>query len=507
MLAASVPTNFQIPFANSAGGSYVRNIPVASQIGITPGAASLTDGFPPLNFTPIAGGGVPFSGLDVNGIFKQVTQNIQWWGAGGEPQYNSAFSTAIGGYPNGAFLQAASFAGWWLSTADNNTSNPETGGANWVPRGFNGITSITMTNANVTLTLAQYAMPIIVITGVLAANVQLIFPNIVGQWLIVNNTTGAFTITAKTAAGLGSNIPNGEFGIYGDGTNIFDATISQSAADVRYTVAVQDFRLTLTTGTPVTTADVTAATTLYCTPYTGNHISLWNGTTFQNYISAEFSIALGTLVSGKAYDVFCYQNAGVPTLELGTAWTNDTTRAVALAYQNGILVKSGDATRRYLGTFYTTATTTTEDSVANRYLWNYYNRVARSMRRIETTASWAYTTATYRQANGSAANQLNFILGIAEDEVSGSVLAMGTNTSAGVFITTGIALDSTTTPSRFWQVPIPVASYNTTMNSGDTYIPSAGRHYLAWLEQSQAAGASTFYGSGYGSGIIGRVMA
>ena len=34
-------------------------IPVPSQIGITPGAASFTDGFPPLTATPIGSGGIP----------------------------------------------------------------------------------------------------------------------------------------------------------------------------------------------------------------------------------------------------------------------------------------------------------------------------------------------------------------------------------------------------------------------------------------------------------------
>jgi hypothetical protein len=313
MLAASVPTNFQIPFANSAGGSYIRTIPVASQIGITPGAASLTDGFPPLNFTPIAGGGVPFSGLDVNGIFKQITANIQWWGAGGYPQYNSAFSTAIGGYPNGSVIQAASFAGFWRSTADNNTSNPETGGANWVPVSFIGTAAVTMTSANVTLTLAQYAMPIIVITGTLTANVQLIFPNIVGEWLIVNNTTGAFTITAKTAAGTGTNIPNGEFGVYGDGTNISDATISQSAADNRYateffslTASVAANALTVTTGTG---------------PITFRNSTLTTGTPIPVVITSGLSLTvpsgatLGTVnaVAARLVWLVAY-NAGTPVL-------------------------------------------------------------------------------------------------------------------------------------------------------------------------------------------------
>jgi hypothetical protein len=140
-----------------------------------------------------------------------------------------------------------------------------------------------------------------------------------------------------------------------------------------------DFRLTLTTAVPVTTSDVTGATTIYCTPFNGNSIALYDGTNWNLRQSAEFSIALGTLTSGKPYDVFCYDNSGTPTLEL-LAWTNDTTRATALTRQDGILCKSGALTRRYLGSFYTTSTTTTEDSFVKRYLFNYYNRVEKPLR-------------------------------------------------------------------------------------------------------------------------------
>lgn len=131
MLASAVPANFPIPFANGAGGGYIRTIPQASQISVTPGAASLTDGFPPLNFLPVASGGVPPFGQDFNGILNEVTACIQWAQAGGVPTYNSVFSTAIGGYPAGAVLRATSGAGLWLSAVDNNASNPDTGGANW----------------------------------------------------------------------------------------------------------------------------------------------------------------------------------------------------------------------------------------------------------------------------------------------------------------------------------------------------------------------------------------
>ncbi len=110
-------------------------------------------------------------------------------------------------------------------------------------------------------------------------------------------------------------------------------------------------RLTLTSGTPVTTSDVTAATTLYFTPYTGNRIGLNNGSAWQVHTFTELSIAIPATTDTN-YDVFVYDNSGTPTLEL-LAWSDATTRATAIAFNGGVYVKSGDATRRYLGTIRT----------------------------------------------------------------------------------------------------------------------------------------------------------
>lgn len=270
-----------------------------------------------------------------------------------------------------------------------------------------------------------------------------------------------------------------------------------------------DFRLSLTTALPVTTADVTGATTIYAVPCTGNRIALYDGaSTWSVYTSAQFSLALGTLSNNTNYDVFCYNNSGTPTLEF-TAWSGDTTRATALAYQDGILVKTGATTRRYLGTFRTTATTTTEDSKAKRYLWNYYNRRRRSMERIDSTASWTYTTQTFRQANNSTSNQLNFLIGVAEDDVEARLLATWDN-SAGTFTTSCIALDSTSARGGL--------NGTSTNSGGSGYecnlayydgVPAAGYHYLAWLEWSVASGTTTWYGTqtNFVSGIYGTIMA
>ena len=261
--------------------------------------------------------------------------------------------------------------------------------------------------------------------------------------------------------------------------------------------AINDFRLTLASGIPVTVSDVIGATTIYCTPCIGTQIALYDGSAWNIRTSSEFSIALGTLTSGRPYDVFCYDNAGTPTLEM-LAWTNDTTRATGLSTQDGVLVKSGAATRRYLGTFYTTATTTTEDSVTSRYLWNYYNRSPRVMYREETTSAWNYTTAVFRQANNNIANQLNFVIGVNDSAVSVQLHCRRASATTGNTIA-GIGLDSTTatinyTGSRGYLPTFVSGLYNTSeaWYQGNIAI---GRHYFSWLEYSDTGGTTTWAGT------------
>lgn len=230
MLSSSAPSKLVLPFANSGAKN---TIPTLSQIGITPGAASLTDGFPPLTRTPVAAGGVPPYGQDMNGILYEVSAIVRWANAGGGYPFDGTFAadSNVGGYPKGARVMRTDGTGYWLNTTDNNTTDPETSGAaaaGWVPDYTNGVSAITMTSANVTLTAAQYGKPIIVISGALTANLNLIFPNIAGQWTVINNTTGAYTVTCKTAAGTGV-VVNSAQPVVGDGVNIYSLVIDAAA--------------------------------------------------------------------------------------------------------------------------------------------------------------------------------------------------------------------------------------------------------------------------------------
>lgn len=222
MQLSNSPAKFPLAFA--ASGSK-NTIPVDSQVGITPGAASLTDGFPPLTRTPISAGGVAPSGLDMNGILYEMSASLRWTNAGGGYAYDGTFATDanVNGYPKGARVMRADAAGYWLSTVENNTTDPDAGGAGWVPDYMGGASLITMTNANVTLTAPEYGKQIIVITGTLSANLNLIFPAIPSDWSIINNTSGAYSITAKTASGTGV-VLGAVTQVIGDGTNIYTQT-------------------------------------------------------------------------------------------------------------------------------------------------------------------------------------------------------------------------------------------------------------------------------------------
>lgn len=112
-----------IPFARDG----IKNtIPPA--LGVS-GQATMVDGFPAETMTPIASGGVPPSGQDVNGILYQLSQHQVWLNSGGMYAYNASHATNIGGYPIGAVLQSADGQSAWLNTVDGNMTDPDGGSA------------------------------------------------------------------------------------------------------------------------------------------------------------------------------------------------------------------------------------------------------------------------------------------------------------------------------------------------------------------------------------------
>jgi hypothetical protein len=255
-------------------------------------------------------------------------------------------------------------------------------------------------------------------------------------------------------------------------------------------------RLTLESGVPVSSTDQTAKTTVYYTPYNGNFLSLYNGTSWNAYSFAELSLALGTLTSGKNYDVFAYVSGSTVTLELSAAWTSDTARADAISLLNGVYIKTSNNTRRYLGTFRTTATTTTEDSLTKRFLWSMHNQTQRPTQRFETTTSWTYQAIAFRYANNSSLNRVECVFGLSSlidlkvaayfssgaSPVQGSIVSIGEDSATAASANCSIQTGATIT-----------GSYSTTA-AFLTMTPTAGYHYYSWLESAFTANPTTFYG-------------
>jgi len=169
-----------------------------------------------------------------------------------------------------------------------------------------------------------------------------------------------------------------------------------------------DGRLTLTSGVPVTTSDVTAATTIYFTPYKGNHIALYNEDfeDWRLHNFTELSYSLAGIAADTNFDVFVYNNAGTLSLEI-VAWSDATTRATALAVQDGVYVKSGAFAHRFLGAFRTTSTIgQCEDSQEKRFVSNFYNTVTKLLY-ASASAEHTYNSTTRRPWNNDSNNSVH----------------------------------------------------------------------------------------------------
>jgi hypothetical protein len=257
-------------------------------------------------------------------------------------------------------------------------------------------------------------------------------------------------------------------------------------------------RLTLTSVTPVTTSDVTGATTLYYTPYTGDQIALYNGATWDLITFPEISIAIPSGTS-QMYDVFIYNNGGTATLEL-LAWTSDTARATALVLQNGILCKTGALTRRYVGSVRTTTVSgQTEDSIVNRFLWNYYNRVPRLLQKSEAT-NHTYATVAYRYWNNDTTQHVNYICGVVEELSVYNLYALvnSSNTSYLSRVTVG---EDKSNGSSYCLLATFVTQLGPQGMAQKAY-PLLGYHYLAMLEYVNNVGNTGVFNQYFFTGEI-----
>lgn len=187
---------------------------------VTPGAASLDQGFPALTMTPVQQGGVPPSGKDFNGIFNWITQHLSWINAGGIYTFDATLAAFIGGYPVGMVLQSNNGLASYVNVVANNSADfntdPSQIGVSWMPYGGLAVapsnwTTIATTGGTTILSNTQATYHTIRVAGALTSDATLVFPNSnVQAWTIINATTGGFALRCAPSGGTSVSILQGE---------------------------------------------------------------------------------------------------------------------------------------------------------------------------------------------------------------------------------------------------------------------------------------------------------
>ena len=132
-----------------------NSIPDTRSGGMPLEGATYADGFPSITMTPIATGGKPPSGKDMNGILYELSAHIVWQNQGGRYKYDATLANAIGGYSKGCVVLNDAGDTEYISTVDRNKNNPNTNKSGWRVYSSALVNNLTTNDAEKPLTAAM----------------------------------------------------------------------------------------------------------------------------------------------------------------------------------------------------------------------------------------------------------------------------------------------------------------------------------------------------------------
>lgn len=272
-------------------------------------------------------------------------------------------------------------------------------------------------------------------------------------------------------------------------------------------------RLTLITNTPVLTTNPTGISSHFWTPYNGQKLPIWDGSSAFEFVdmggeltqtNADTTKSPAAVANNSNYDIFGWEDGSTKRATRGPAWSTDTTRGTGAGtteleslqgvYVNKVAITNGPAARlgTYLGTLRSNGTATYDYILggagllgveAKLYLWNYYNRLPVNPLVMDTTVTWNYNSTTWRNVGGSALNRISFIRGIDEDAVLGSYCVSMSGGASGD-ATIACSLDAAAPTAA--QTITPYFSIGSFFGSAPSYYngyPGIGLHYLQAAER------------------------
>lgn len=215
------------------------------------------------------------------------------------------------------------------------------------------------------------------------------------------------------------------------------------------------------------------------------------------------------MVANKTTDTFeLYYSVGSGAYTTGGTWRKLNVSAPTRDVESGFLVKSGDPTRRLLGTVLIDAA---GGSVSDNNTWagvdNLYNARRKKYFLADATSSWTSSIAGWRPAN---ANVNNRIVAVFCRDVYADVFAeIVAQTASGAALSTGVGLKTINIPITNTLRPfVSNSSVNMPLISSGTTPVIAGATQFTWLTYQPNTTTVTFFGTGtqYKSGMILEIM-
>lgn len=407
-----------------------------------------------------------------------------------------------------------------------------------------GVLTLSLSNADVTLTTTQTQNNTIALSGTLTANVAIIFPQIGRNYFVINGTTGAFALTLKTTAVGGAVyvIPQGQkryvtlngtdvlVGQDGAGAQVSIAsatttdlgTVLTRNALVTGTTAVTSFGSSASVNSPIYQVTFAAALTLtynatsLITPSAGNIYTQAGDNAVMLYLGSGnwqvLSYSANTYIPGVQSIAGGFKNLKIAVASNSTATI--TADALTLEDSNGraYRAKSVNLTLNIASSGANGLDTGTETASTWYSLWVIYNQTTNSLACLASISATAPTLPagyTFQARFGWLRNDAssNFLRTlqygrraqyvVGTNPTSLPVMATGNAGSLTVptWATVAVGAFVPSTASTIWIVPVGAG-----LSDGTGFMIAPNNSYGAYNSLSNPAPYVWFWNNRYGLG-------
>lgn len=291
---------------------------------------------------------------------------------------------------------------------------------------------------------------------------------------------GSVTLNSGTIAGRSSGT-GASVGVTLSSGLIWNGdSIAQIYDDIRFHVGG---RLTPLSGSPVITGSgFSGATSIHYEQWIDDQIVMYDGTRWNPMTVKTSTMTFSGALSGVPYAVFGVYSGGGFYLDKNVFSGNSVVTHLTTR-QDGVLVKSGDATWRYLGVFAPSASGRTESTDKKRLVVNYYNQVPLSLLTCpgytndDVSDTYTMSSTTYVELNGGTGARVHYL--IPYDGMPVQMFSLHTiqPAASGAVYRGGITIDSAVSPIMSVNGGVRMNTMVTSVECAMDQSINAGFHY------------------------------